>query len=89
MTPEQISTFLDKAIRSRIAVRLIAEQHIALSRALEDGEMAADHLGIVHKLCSPQSMIRMCGSWVGELCEATLGAHPEIVIDGEVGATFA
>ena len=28
MTPEQISTFLDKAIRSRIAVRLIAEQHM-------------------------------------------------------------
>jgi len=89
MTPEQISTFLDEAISSRIAVRLIAEQHIALSRSLEDGEMAADHLGIVHKSCSPQSMIRMCGSWVSDLCEATLGAHPEIVIDGEVDATFA
>ncbi|KZT69062.1 26S proteasome subunit P45 [Daedalea quercina L-15889] len=89
MTPEQISTFLDEAISSRISVRLIAEQHIALSRCLEDGEMAVDHLGIVHKLCSPQSMIRMCGSWVGDLCEATLGAHPEIIIDGEAGTTFA
>lgn len=51
--------------------------------------MAKDHLGIVHTTCSPREMIRMCGSWTGDLCEATLGAHPEIVIDGEVDATFA
>ncbi|PCH38305.1 26S proteasome subunit P45 [Wolfiporia cocos MD-104 SS10] len=92
MTPEQISTFLDDAIRIRIAVRLIAEQHIALSRVLEDqqhGVRQDDHLGIVHKACSPRDMIRMCGSWVSDLSEATLGAHPEIVIDGEVDATFA
>ncbi|KAF9818915.1 hypothetical protein IEO21_02453 [Rhodonia placenta] len=89
LTPEQISTFLDEAIRNRIAVRLIAEQHIAISRALEEGGDLKDHHGVVHLSCSPQDMIRMCGSWVSDLCEATLGAHPEIIIDGEVDATFA
>ena len=38
LTPEQISEFLDKAIRNRIAVRLIAEQHIAISRDLAHGD---------------------------------------------------
>ncbi|KAI0928201.1 hypothetical protein AcW1_005518 [Taiwanofungus camphoratus] len=89
MTPEQISTFLDEAIRNRISVRLIAEQHIALSRALEREDSSTDHLGVVHMACSPRDMIRMCGSWVSDLSEATLGASPEIVIDGEIGATFA
>ncbi|KZT11456.1 26S proteasome subunit P45 [Laetiporus sulphureus 93-53] len=89
MTPEQISSFLDEAIHNRISVRLIAEQHIAVSRALEEKAMTKDHLGIVNTGCSPREMIRMCGSWVSDLCEATLGKHPEIVIDGEVDATFA
>ncbi|KAI0075457.1 26S proteasome subunit P45 [Panus rudis PR-1116 ss-1] len=90
MTPDQISDFLDSAIRNRIAVRLIAEQHIALSRTLEHPEQnSPDHIGIVHTKCSPKEMIRMCGSFVRDLCEATLGASPEIVIDGAVDATFA
>ena len=91
MSSEQISSFLDAAIRNRIAVRLIAEQHIVLSRALQNPERAnADvGVGIVNMALSPVEMIRMCGSFVSELCEATLGAAPPIVIDGATDATFA
>jgi 26S proteasome regulatory subunit T1 len=90
MTPEQISEFLDSAIRNRLAVRLLAEQHIAISRDLQHPELASkDHIGVVELSCSPAKMIRMVGSFVAELCEATLGISPEIVIDGEVDATFA
>ena len=90
MSSEQISHFLDAAIRNRIAVRLIAEQHIVLSRALQNPERAdAADVGIVDKALSPVEMIRMCGSFVTELCEATLGAAPPIVIDGATDATFA
>lgn len=89
MTAEQISNFLDAAIRNRLAVRLLAEQHIAISRDLQHPERAAkDHIGVVEMNCSPKQMIRMVGSFVSELCEATLGASPEIIIDGEVDATF-
>lgn len=34
-------------------------------------------------------MIGVCGSFVSDLCEATLGASPHIVIDGDADATFA
>jgi 26S proteasome regulatory subunit T1 len=91
MSAEQISGFLDAAIRNRIAVRLIAEQHIVLSHALQNPERAnvnAD-VGIVNMALSPVEMIRMCSSFVSELCEATLGAAPSIVIDGATDATFA
>ncbi|TFK55030.1 hypothetical protein OE88DRAFT_1653653 [Heliocybe sulcata] len=88
MPPTQISNFLDGAIRNRIAVRLLAEQHIALSRALRSPEEARDRIGVVELACSPARMIRMCGAWVSELCEATLGASPEIILDGDVDATF-
>ncbi|KAI8998917.1 26S proteasome subunit P45 [Trametes punicea] len=89
MAPEQINEFLDSTIRNRIAVRLIAEQHIAISRDLARGDGASNHLGVVDLACSPKEMIGVCGSFVSDLCEATLGASPQIVIDGDADATFA
>ena len=88
MTPEQISEFLDSTIRNRIAVRLIAEQHIALSRSLAHGDDET-HAGVVDFQCSPRELIEACGSFVSDLCEATLGASPQIVIDGDADAKFA
>ncbi|KAJ7490044.1 atypical/PDHK/BCKDK protein kinase [Mycena galericulata] len=90
MSPTQVSNFLDGAIRNRISVRLIAEQHIAISHALEAtsrGEVG--NVGVVDMQCSPSQMISMCESYVAELCSATLGASPSIVIDGNPDATFA
>ncbi|TFK93192.1 alpha-ketoacid dehydrogenase kinase [Polyporus arcularius HHB13444] len=89
MTSEQISEFLDSTIHNRIAVRLIAEQHIAISRDLAHGEGGGRHLGVVDFSCSPKELIGVCGSFVRDLCEATLGASPEIIIDGDADATFA
>ncbi|KAI9446866.1 hypothetical protein H4582DRAFT_2125135 [Lactarius indigo] len=89
MSSEQISSFLNAAIRNRIAVRLIAEQHIVLSRTLQDPEQANTNIGVVNMSLSPIEMIRMCASFVSELCEATLGAAPPVVIDGVTDATFA
>ena len=89
MSSEQISNYLNAAIRNRVAVRLIAEQHIVLSRALQDPEQANTNIGVVNMSLSPVEMIRMCASFVSELCEATLGAAPPVVIDGATDATFA
>ncbi len=89
MTSQQISEFLDSTIHNRIAVRLIAEQHIAISRDLAHGEGGGRHLGVVDFSCSPKELIGVCGSFVRDLCEATLGASPEIIIDGDADATFA
>lgn len=95
MSPTQISNFLDGAIRSRISVRLIAEQHIALSHALATEDPGAAeagvlmHNGVIDPKCSPAAMVRMCGTFVSELCEATLGASPSITIDGCPEAVFA
>ncbi|THU89948.1 alpha-ketoacid dehydrogenase kinase [Dendrothele bispora CBS 962.96] len=88
LSPEEINQFLDGAIRNRISVRLIAEQHVALSRAFQSQEKACN-FGVVNTITSPAQMVRMCGSFVSELCEATLGASPSIVIDGYPDSTFA
>ncbi|PBK96458.1 P-loop containing nucleoside triphosphate hydrolase protein [Armillaria gallica] len=79
--------FLDGAIRNRISVRLMAEQHIALSDALKS-QNHTSQVGVIDATCSPADMIRSCGSFVKELCEATLGSSPSISINGVVDATF-
>ncbi|KLO17175.1 alpha-ketoacid dehydrogenase kinase [Schizopora paradoxa] len=89
MTPGAINEFLDTAIRNRIAVRLIAEQHIALSHALSEYGHQGKHDGVVDMKCSPADMVRACSVIVSEMCEATFGASPEVVIDGHVDSTFA
>ncbi|PFH47682.1 hypothetical protein AMATHDRAFT_50131 [Amanita thiersii Skay4041] len=89
MSPTQISHFLDGAIRNRISVRLIAEQHITLSHALNDPDYNSQFVGVVDMQCSPRKMVNMCGSYVTELCEGSLGVTPSIIIDGEVDSTFA
>lgn len=90
MSPAQISVFLDQAIRTRIGVRLIAEQHIALSRALRESPLVPlNDVGVVDLTCSPAQMIRICSKFVTDLCEATLGASPSLVLEGDVEATFA
>ena len=58
LTPEQISQFLDGVIRNKIAVRLIAEQHIAWSRALQYPNLMKDHVGVIDLKCCPMELIR-------------------------------
>ena len=89
MSHQEISDFLDGVIRNRISVRLIAEQHIAVSQALKQPNHSAASVGVVDMKCAPSAMIQMCGSFVTDLCEATLGSSPSIVIDGQADATFA
>lgn len=89
MTSKDIGHFLDGAITNRISIRLIAEQHIALSRALDSGFDGSDHYGILNFGSSPAHMIRSTASFVAEMCEATLGASPGLLIDGQPEATFA
>ncbi|THU79992.1 alpha-ketoacid dehydrogenase kinase [Dendrothele bispora CBS 962.96] len=73
LSSEQINEFLDGAIRSRISNK----------------KENASGVGVVDMSCSPAEMVRMCSSFVTELCEATLGASPSIIVDGQPNSTFA
>lgn len=129
MDARQISAFLDAAIHSRIAIRMIAEQHLALSATSNDsGHLAprstnhASHhdsyhesahyrldpdlpaegtskqghheygsptaVGIIETQLSPARMTRMCAAFVRDLCEGTLGAAPELILEGDLDVTY-
>ncbi|RKP33363.1 branched-chain alpha-ketoacid dehydrogenase, partial [Dimargaris cristalligena] len=69
--------FLNDLIRSRISLRLIGEQHVALH------ETSADYIGIIHTRLSPAQLIHHNASYVQNLCEINYNAAPEFVINGD------
>ena len=89
MSQSSMSDFLDSTIRSRIAVRLIAEQHIAISHELESSGLAGGNFdGVLNQECSPSELLGACNMAVSDMCEATLGSSPKLKVDGHVDATF-
>ncbi|UZJ51488.1 hypothetical protein CBS101457_000808 [Exobasidium rhododendri] len=89
MSSNAISTFLDGAIHSRIGIRLIAEQHLALSHAHKINKAAhPSSVGIIDTEINVYRLLLNCAEFVGELCESTLGTKPELRIEGDREATF-
>ncbi|KAK0562091.1 hypothetical protein OC861_005496 [Tilletia horrida] len=99
MSKHDIAAFLDAAIHSRIAIRLIGEQHLALTDAMsrtntKPGRIAANappssSVGVIDTALNPARIVKMCASYVHDLCEGTLGAAPQLIIEGDESSTYA
>ncbi|KAE8209605.1 hypothetical protein CF327_g6426 [Tilletia walkeri] len=101
MSKADIAAFLDAAIHSRIAIRLIGEQHLALTAAAKVSRSAAavaisprsaassSSVGVIDTELNPARIVRMCASYVHDLCEGTLGAAPALIIEGNEDSTYA
>ena len=95
MDSVRISKFLDAALHSRIGIRIIAEQHLALSEAARKSRDGADvsslsksptSVGIIDTQMSPVYVIRSSAEYVRALCEATYDMAPEIKFEGDLEA---
>lgn len=95
MDSSKVSNFLNAALHSRIGVRIIAEQHLALSATAKnarDGQkksgahLTPTSVGIVDTEMAPADVIRQSSEYVRALCEATFEMAPEVVFEGEVDA---
>ncbi|KAK0531414.1 hypothetical protein OC834_002960 [Tilletia horrida] len=97
MSKADIAAFLDAAIHSRIAIRLIGEQHLALTAAAAATgnsstprpSSSSSSVGVIDTALNPARIVRMCASYVHDLCEGALGAAPDLVIEGDESSTYA
>ncbi|KAF9429243.1 hypothetical protein BGZ76_001603 [Entomortierella beljakovae] len=103
MQKDEIRKYLDSVIRSRIGIRLIAEQVISLREQRfdretegEDGKDSQktselkpqDVVGVVHTELRPAELVKTCANFVQELCDINYGSSPEVVINGQTDTTF-
>ncbi|KAL4400134.1 pyruvate dehydrogenase (acetyl-transferring) kinase [Malassezia pachydermatis] len=89
MDAAQVSKFLDVALHSRIGIRIIAEQHLALTASsdLENGTDAVQSptsVGIIDTEMSPLRIIEHSCEYVQALCESTFDIAPSVSFEGDL-----
>lgn len=98
LPPEQIDDFMNKALMSRIARRVVAEQHIALTKKFNSPsfESCNEQVGVVSIECDPELAVQKCASLASELVSKSyqkvhgkqVPALPGLVIDGHKKIRF-
>ncbi|KAJ3187260.1 hypothetical protein HK101_009411 [Irineochytrium annulatum] len=83
MTKENATAFLDGMIHARIAIRVLAEHHLALQ------EHVPGWIGIINTRLSPSTLLRSSSDYVQDLCEINYGTAPEFVINGHSETVIA
>ncbi|GAA5892870.1 alpha-ketoacid dehydrogenase kinase family protein [Sporobolomyces salmoneus] len=92
-----ITDFLDRAIRNRISLRLMAEQHLSLSsaslpslRSLNSSppdstptpSSQPTRIGVLDLALSPHELVSNCAEYATLLCDSTYGVSPPYRIEG-------
>eukprot|EP00039_Didymoeca_costata_P012564 m.181489 g.181489 ORF g.181489 m.181489 type:complete len:420 (-) comp15514_c1_seq14:1687-2946(-) len=75
--PGVLDKFLDSTIRSRIGIRLLIEQQLALHLERKD------YVGVIHANLNLEKMIRHVEAFTTRMCEDRYMHAPSVVIDGD------
>ncbi|KAJ3386791.1 hypothetical protein HDU84_001293 [Entophlyctis sp. JEL0112] len=78
MSKEDSAEFLDGMIHARIAIRVLAEHHLALQ------DPTAGHIGVLNTNLSPLSLLKNTANYVHELCEINYGVAPDCEFFGHL-----
>lgn len=77
-----IKAFLDRTLKSRLGIRMLAEHHLALHSE------KPNHVGIITASFSPRSLVTQKAEFVRDVCQNKYGHAPEFRVTGHVHATF-
>ncbi|KAJ1761814.1 hypothetical protein GGH19_001846 [Coemansia sp. RSA 1807] len=102
MPSEERTSFINELIRSRIGLRVIGEQHVALSYQFRNEQRAARPtpasrgdsvddvwVGAIHTRLLPARMLEQCAQMVQNMCEMHYTTSPGYYIDGDVDETIS
>ena len=92
------SDFMDRLLMTRISRRVLAEQHIALHKALHKAKLrrnstmtkaTRDTIGVIRLECRLEKTLRRCFDKAATICERTYGYHPRLEIEGQADAALS
>ncbi|KAJ2633888.1 Kynureninase (L-kynurenine hydrolase) [Coemansia sp. RSA 1290] len=92
MPREHRTAFINDLIRSRIGLRVIGEQHVALSFQFREEQKPIQEdvwVGTIHTRLMPARMIEQCSHMVQSMCEMHYGTAPSYYIDGDVDESIS
>ncbi|MBI4606897.1 MAG: pyruvate dehydrogenase kinase [Planctomycetes bacterium] len=79
----KIHEFLDRFFMSRIGIRMLIGQHIAIHYPA-----GSEIVGLIHERCSPAAVVRKAAEDARNLCRLRYGAAPEVTVHGKVDRCF-
>ncbi|CAF0775831.1 unnamed protein product [Adineta steineri] len=77
-----VRSFLDRALTSRLAIKMLIEHHIELRKD------KPNYIGAICMSFSPKELIESSTRYVQKLCRSTYGMTPNVKIDGHVDSSF-
>ncbi|CAF1368264.1 unnamed protein product [Adineta steineri] len=77
-----VRNFLDRALTSRLAIKMLIEHHIELRNDREN------YIGAICMSFSPKKLIQSSAEYVKKVCRAEYGVAPDVKIDGHVHSSF-
>ncbi|KAJ4954747.1 hypothetical protein NE237_011530 [Protea cynaroides] len=81
---DEIHQFLDRFYMSRIGIRMLIGQHVAL----HDPNRQPDHVGYIHTKMSPLVVARNASEDARSICLREYGSAPDVTIYGDPNFTF-
>ncbi len=101
LAPDRLDSFMRRMLVSRISRRVLAEHHIALTKAFNNGQnddSIPTHVGIIHTGLNVKRSIERCTDILRQrprdidqdhLPEEPAAEWSDVVIDGHLDTTFA
>jgi len=77
-----VRSFLDRALTSRLAIKMLIEHHIELRKD------KPNYIGAICMSFSPKELIRSSAEYVKKVCQAEYGVAPDVKIDGHIHSSF-
>lgn len=77
-----VRSFLDRALTSRLAIKMLIEHHTALHQD------RPNHIGAISMSFSPKKLIESSTEYVKKVCRLEYGVAPNVKIDGHINSTF-
>jgi len=88
---QECHSFLDRFYMSRIGIRVLAGQYLALRQQhiySDTDDPNNDYLGIICKRTSPHQIVLHAAEDASWMCQRHFGEAPEVVVSGNVDLTF-
>jgi hypothetical protein len=89
MDPKQLNKFMNETLQSRVSRRVLAEQHLCLSKEFHGMESSSHQIGVVNSQCKAIDIVQRCVKKADELFMNSFDSlPPQVQIDGHLDATF-
>jgi len=87
--PKEPDEFFRRMLKNRIGRRILAEQHLELSKQFLNDQNSSDFIGVFSDNINPKAILDKCNQYARNVCLHNYGVCPNITYEGPYDVVFA